>query len=189
MALVGDAGQAACARQHAEQGHFRQGHGAGTVVHQHDFIASQGQLVATTSASAVQGGDKFQAIVLAGVFDAVAGFVGELAEVHFPAVGGHAQHEDVGTGTKHAVFQAGHHHRAHFWVLKTDALQSVVQFDVHAEVIAVELEFVTRADASVFVDVDRQGGDLAIKGQVDVLVLGRVGLVVNLWRCGHGCLR
>ena len=188
MALVGHAGQAAGARQHTQQRHFGQRHGAGAVIDQHDFIASQSQLVAAASAGAVQGRDEFQAVVLAGVFDAVAGFVGELAEVHFPAVGGHAQHEDVGTGAEHAVLQAGHHHRAHFGVLKADALQCVVQLDVHTQVVAVELEFVARADAGVFVDVDRQGGDLAIKGQIDVFVLGGVGLVIDLEGSAHVCL-
>jgi hypothetical protein len=60
-----------------------------------------------------------------------------------------------------------------------------VQLDVHTQVVAVELEFVARADASVFVDVDRQGGDLALKSQLDVFVLRGVGLVVNLESLRH----
>jgi hypothetical protein len=64
-------------------------------------------------------------------------------------------------------------------------LQRIVQLNVHTQVIAVELEFVARADASVFVDVDRQGGDLALKSQLDVFVLRGVGLVVNLESLRH----
>ena len=31
-----------------------------------------------------------------GVFDAIAGFIGELTKVDFPCVGGKSQHKDIG---------------------------------------------------------------------------------------------
>jgi hypothetical protein len=64
MALVGHAGQAAGAGQHAQQRHFGQADGAGAVVHQDDLVAGQGQLVAAAGAGAVDGGQELQAAVL-----------------------------------------------------------------------------------------------------------------------------
>jgi hypothetical protein len=165
VALVGHAGQATGAGQHAQQRHLGQADRAAAVVHQHDLVAGQGQLVAAAGAGAVERGHELQAAVLAAVFDAVAGLVGELAEVDLPAVAGQAQHEDVGARAEHAVLQAGDHHRLHFGVLETDALQRVVQLDVHAQVVAVELELVAGAQAGVFVDGQRQRGDGAVERQ------------------------
>ena len=63
FALIRDAGEAARAGQHAEQRHFRQAHGAGAVVYQNDFIASQRHLVAAACACTVHRSNKFQAAV------------------------------------------------------------------------------------------------------------------------------
>ena len=189
MALVGHAGQATGARQHAQQRHFGQRHRRRTVIDQHDLVAGQGQFVTAAGAGTVEGRDELQAVVLGRVFDAVAGLVGEFAEVHLPAVAGDAQHENVGARAEHAVAQAGHHHGAHFGVLEADALQRVVQLDVHTQVVAVELEFVARTQAGVFVDVDAQRGDLAVERQVDVLVLGGTGLVIHGQGSAHEGLR
>ncbi|TXT37127.1 MAG: Uncharacterized protein FD135_3822 [Comamonadaceae bacterium] len=163
MALVGHAGQAAGAGQHAEQGHFGQAHRAGAVVHQDDFVTGQGQFVATTGAGPVDGSQEFEATVLGRVLQAVAGFVGEFAEVHLPGVAADTQHKDVGTGAEHAVFGAGDHHGAHFGVLKTDADNRIIEFNVHAQVVAVELELVAGAQAAVFVKVSFQCGHRAIE--------------------------
>ena len=51
--------------------------------------------------------------------------------------------------------RAGDDDRAHLGVLEADALQRVVQLDVDAEVVAVELELVARAEAAVLGDVQR----------------------------------
>ncbi|MDT4853386.1 hypothetical protein FQZ97_876510 [compost metagenome] len=92
---------------------------------------------------------------------------------------GNAEHEDVGAGAEHAVLAAGDHHGAHFGVLEADAVQGVVQLDVHAQVVAVELELVARADATVFIDVDRQRGDRAIEGEFPVAVFAGGGAVID----------
>ena len=179
MALVGHAGEAAGTGQHAQQRHFRQRHGRGAVIHQENFVASQGQLVATPCTGAIDGGQELQAVVAAGVFHTVAGFIGELAEVHFPGMGGQAQHEDVGAGAEDAIAQAGDHHGAHFGVLEANALQGIVQFDVHAQVVRVQLEFVARANAGVFIDVELQRGNFALELERPVLVLAGIGLVID----------
>ena len=46
-------------------------------------------------------------------------------------------------------------------MLKTDALDSVSEFDIDAEVVGVELEFVAVGERLVFLNVHRQGGHSA----------------------------
>jgi hypothetical protein len=48
-------------------------------------------------------------------------------------------------------------------VLEADAVDGVVQLDVHAQVVAVELELVAGAQAAVLVEVGRQRGDGALE--------------------------
>ena len=79
-------------------------------------------------------------------------------------MGRSAQHVDVGAGAKHSFFRAGEDDAGDFGMLETDALQNVVQFDVHAEVVGVEFEFVARAQAAVFVHVHGESGDAAVDG-------------------------
>jgi hypothetical protein len=78
-------------------------------------------------------------------------------------------------------------------VLEAHALQGVVQFHVHAEVVGVELELVAGLDAAVFVDVQRQRGDGAVAGEAPVLVLRGAGVVGDHGLDGfgavHGVLR
>ena len=179
MALVGHAGQAAGAGQHAQQRHFGQADGAGAVVHQDDLVAGQRQLVAAARAGAVHGGEELQARVLRRVFQAVARLVGELAEVHLPGMGGDAEHEDVGARAEHLFLGAGHHDRAHLRVLEADAVDGVVQLDVDAQVVAVELELVAGAQARVLVEVRHQRGDRAVESEFPVVILGRISLVVD----------
>ena len=124
----------------------------------------------------------------AGVFDAVAGFIGELTKVDFPSVGGEPQHKDIGARTKNTVFQTGDDNAFDFRVLEADALQSVMQFNVHTQVIGVELEFVARTDAGVLVDIELQGGGFAFVFDRPMLVLARVDLVIHNRCVVHICL-
>ncbi|MCY1544674.1 hypothetical protein D9M68_805730 [compost metagenome] len=117
--------------------------------------------------------------MLGGVFHAVARLVGELAEVHLPGVAGNAEHEDVRARAEDAVLAAGDDHAAHFRVLEADAVERVVQLDVHAQVVAVELELVAGADAAVFRDVEREARNGAVEAQRPMAVLGGFDAVVD----------
>ena len=176
LALVGQACQSAGARQDAEQRYLRQAHGGRAVVDHQDLVAGECQLVAAARHGAVHCGEKFQPVVPARIFHAVAGLVGELAEVHFPGVRRLAEHVDVGARAEHAFARRGDHRALHLRMLEADAVQRVVQFDVHAEVVGVELELVTWAQPPVLVHVHRQCGELAVdkKLPVDVAVRMRV---------------
>jgi hypothetical protein len=183
-ALVGEPRQPAGAGQHAQQRHLRQADGRGAVVDEPDLVAGQGQFVAAAGAGAVDGGQELQPRMAAGVLDAVAGLVGEPAEVHFPRVRRQAEHEDVGAGAEDPFLQAGDDDRAHLGMLEADAVQRVGEFDVDAEVVAVELQLVAGAQAGVLGDVHRQRRHRAVEREPPVAVARWVGLVVDAIEAG-----
>ena len=111
LALVDHARQAAGARQHREQRHFRQRHGGGAVVGEDDVIGRERQFIAAAGRGAVDDGDEALPGILRGIFQAVAGLVGEFAEIDFVGVGRARQHADIGAGAEHAVLARAHHHR------------------------------------------------------------------------------
>ena len=185
VTLVGDTGQATGARQHTEQRHFRQRHRTGAIIDQQNFVAGECELVAATGTRAIHGGEKFQPGILTRIFETVTRFVGEFAEIHFPAVARHAQHENVGTGAEDAVARAGHHHRAHFRMLKPNTVDRIMQLDVDPKVVAVELQFVARLQTGVFVDIHRQRGNCAVERERPVVVLRRLSAVIDI-RGGNG---
>ena len=66
-------------------------------------------------------------------------------------------------------------------MLEAQAVQRVVQLDVDAEVVAVELELVARGDALVLGDVERERRDRAVEGELPVVVALGLGSA-RLWR-------
>ena len=88
VALVGEPRQAPGAGQDAEQGHLGQADRARAVVDEDDLVAGKRQLIAAARARAIDGGEELQALVPGRILEAVAGFVGELAEIDLPRVAG-----------------------------------------------------------------------------------------------------
>ena len=83
-----------------------------------------------------------------------------------------AEHEDVGAGAEDARLEAGEHDRVHFGMLEAQALQGVGELDVDAEIVRIQLELVVvRPQAGVFAHVHRERRDVAVDGQLPVLVL------------------
>ena len=64
-------------------------------------------------------------------------------------------------------------------MLEADALQDVVQLDVHAEVVRIQLELVAGPQAALFRDIHRHGGDAAVVGNAPVFVRGGVDQIVD----------
>jgi hypothetical protein len=65
-----------------------------------------------------------------------------MREVHLVVVARRRQHLDVGPGAEHLVERAGQHHDLDGRVLEPEPLHDVVELDVDAEVVGVELELV-----------------------------------------------
>ena len=90
-----------------------------------------------------------------------------------------AQHVDVCAGAEDPRLQAGNYHDAHFRMFKTDSLDRVSQFNVHAEVIGIEFELVAFGDRLVFLHVHREFRDGPGYGKLPVFVLIRRCLKIN----------
>ena len=67
-----------------------------------------------------------------------------------------AEHVDVGAGAEHALLAAGEHDAADLGMLEADAVQRVVQLDIDAEIVGIELELVAGHEAAILGDVERQ---------------------------------
>ena len=108
------------------------------------MVAGQGQLVAATRRRTVDRADVALARVGAGILDAVTGLIGELAEVDLERVFGLGQHADVGTGAEHPIVARRYYDRSNLGVLEPETLHGVVQLYIHAQIVGVELELVSR---------------------------------------------
>ena len=71
-------------------------------------------------------------------------------------------------------------------MLKANAVDGVVQFNVYTQVVAIKLKFVARAQACVFVKICLERGHHSVVAELPVFVLGWAGLVVNAVGVGHG---
>jgi hypothetical protein len=68
-------------------------------------------------------------------------------------------------------------------------MQGVMQFDVHPQVVGIQLELVARTQAAVLGDVHGQRGDRAVEGQAPMAVLPRVGPEIHpVESAAHLCL-
>ena len=87
--------QPSCPRQYCQQRHLWKRNRAGTVIDEHDVLRGQCHFVSSPGCSSIQGRKINLSGMLTGVFNFIAGFVGEFAEIHLVAMGGKAQHRDV----------------------------------------------------------------------------------------------
>ena len=185
LALVDHARQAAGARQHREQRHFRQRHGSCAVVGEDDVIGCERQFIAAAGRGPVDDGDEALPGIPGGIFQAVAGLVGEFAEIDFMGMRRPGQHADIGAGAEHAVLAGADHHRLHLGVLETQPLHHVGELDVDAEIVGIQLELIAFEQAAILVDVHGEGCDIAFDGELPVPVARRIGLKIDVF--GAAC--
>ena len=178
-AFVHDAGEPAGTRQDREQRYFRQRHGGGPVIDQEDVVGRERKLVAAARSGARDHGHPALARVGRCILDGVAGLVGELAEVDLIDVRRAGEHRNVRAGTEHAVLRRGEHHGARARVLETQALNNVVELDIDAEIVGVELQRIVAGNGAILVHVERERGNGTVDGEAPVAVLVRVGPEVD----------
>ena len=72
-------------------------------------------------------------------------------------------------------------------MLEANPLHGIVQLDVDSEIVRIELQLVARADAAIFLHVDRDARKRAIEVELQMRVAIGLGLIVNLRidRRGH----
>ncbi len=85
------------------------------------------------------------------------------------------EHPDIGTGTEDLLLAARDDDRTHLGVLEAQSLHGVVQLDVDAEVVRIQLQLVARDEAALLVNVHRQRRDRTVEREPPVPVVGRVG--------------
>src|SRR5260370_16254436 len=90
------------------------------------------------------------------IFDCAARLVSEFAEVNFEGVRRRAQHVNVGAGAKDPRLQTGHHDGTNFRMFEAQALNGVGEFDVHAEVVRIELQLVTFGESLILLPFPRK---------------------------------
>jgi hypothetical protein len=83
------------------------------------------------------------------------------------------QHPDVRARAEDLLLAARHDDGLHFRVLEPQPLHGVVQLDVNAQVVRVELQLVAGHQAALLIDVHRQRGYLAVGREPPVPVLRR----------------
>src|SRR5919109_5289249 len=106
----------------------------------------------------------------AGVFDAVAGLVRKLAKIDLMGVRGLGQHANIRPGTEHPRLRRRDDHHRHLWMLETQTLHGIIEFNIDTEIIGIELQLIARYQRCVFLDVHSQRGDPPLEAQFPVLV-------------------
>src|SRR5262245_48375779 len=103
-----------------------------TIVYKQDLVAGERQFITPARAGAVDRGEKLDARLAARILDRQTRFIRELAEVHFRRMGGLTEHENVGTGAEHPIFQAGDDDGSDIRVFEANALNGIGEFDIDA---------------------------------------------------------
>ena len=170
VALVNHAGQPASPGQHAQQRQLGQRHHRRAVVDQQDALARQRQLVPAARRRAVQRRQPRLPGVRDRVLDAVTRLVGELAEVDLPLMRRRGKHADVRTCAEDLLFATGEDDRSYLGVLEAQPLHDVVQLDIHAQDVRIELQLVAGRQAAGLVNVHRHGRDRPVVGHAPVPV-------------------
>ena len=180
LALVDHAGQPPGARQHRQQRHFRQRHRRRAVIGENDVIGRQRQFITAAGRGAIDDGDETLPGILAGILQAVAGFVGEFAEVHFVGVGRTRQHADVGAGAEHPVLARAQQHHLDAGMLEAQPLHRIGQFDVDAEIVGIQLELIAFEQPAILIDIHGQRRDVAFDVELPMPIPRRIGLKIDV---------
>jgi hypothetical protein len=126
------------------------------------WSARERKLVTASRRGAVDHADGRETRGLARVLEAVARFVGELAEIDLVGVGRAGEHADIGAGAEHPRLARAQQDDLHLRVLEAQPLDGVGELDIDAEVVGVELELVALEQRRLLIDVHQQRRDVAV---------------------------
>ena len=79
-----------------------------------------------------------------------------------------SQHVYIGARTEHPFLAARQNYTCNLGMLKSNSLQRVVQFDIDAKIIGIQLQLVARLQPAVFVNIHGQRRDAVIDIQSPV---------------------
>jgi hypothetical protein len=159
------------------------------IVDEHQVFGRQCQFIAAARRSAIERRKISLAGMLARVLDGVSGLVRELAEIHFVRMTRDAQHADVGAGTKHGIDTGGDHDGPDFGMPEAQSLHCIVELDIDADVVGIQLQFVAGRMRAVLIDRHDQPCNGSVDGDRPVPVLIRRGPEIELRRLCPGIFR
>ena len=99
------------------------------------MVARESKFVSTARTGTVDGGKEANTRIVGRILDPVPGFVRELTEIDFVGVCRLGQHPDVGTGAEYSFLVRRHDHSANLRVFEPDALQSIVELYINAQIV------------------------------------------------------
>jgi hypothetical protein len=92
---------------------------------------------------------------------------------------GTRQHADVGAGAEHVLLAGPQYDRLDFRVLEAHALDDIGEFNVDAEIIGIELEFIALEQTAGFIDVHEYRRDFAVICDAPVPITVGIGLKID----------
>ena len=149
--------QPAGAWQHAQERHLRQADRAAAVIDENDLITGEREFVAAAGARAIHRGEEFHPSRLEESSRPLRVSLVNLQKFTFHAWLETPSMKMLAPEQNTRLSRAGDDHGAHFRVLETDAVYGVVEFDVDAQVVAIELELVAGPQAGVLVKICKRG--------------------------------
>jgi len=115
----------------------------------------------------------------AGILQRQAGFVGEFAEIYLLAMARPRQHADIGPGAEHPVEAGGDDLRADLGMLEPQALNRVVELDIEAQIIGIQLEAVSGPQTARLVHRQLQFGDRPIDVEPPMTIAVGMGAKID----------
>ena len=142
LPLVGQPREPTSSWKYRQQGHFRKRNRRRAILDKHDVITSKRELITAAGASAAHGGDIFLTRVGLGRLHGIACFISKFTEVNFMGMSSASQHTNVRASAKYPILARLQHYDTHLGMLKPHPLNDVRKFDIDAEIVGVQLQFV-----------------------------------------------
>ena len=111
------------------------------------------------------------------------------------------QHVNICAGAEHPAFRTRDDDACDLGVLEADALQGIVKFDVHTQIVGIKFQFVAGPQTAVFVDIHGECSDAAFDFEIPVAEFALLGAEENEFpgfnllhrkepraRAAHGCV-
>ena len=82
-----------------------------------------------------------------------------------------AQHANICARAKYFVFARAHNDHFHFGMFKTHTLHDIIQFDIHTQIVGIQLQQVVIKETSIFIDIHREPSDRSFIIQAPMMVI------------------
>ena len=178
-AFIDQTGKPTGSRQHRQERDLGQRNRRAAIVDKKDVIGRQGQFVAATGCCTIHRAKVSLPRFGTRFLDAIAGLVGELAEVDLMPMASPAQHTDVGAGTKDPFLAGADNHHGDLRMLEAQPLHRIGQLDMDPKIVGVELQLITCEQAAFLRDVEGQVGTVSVYPDTPVAIAAWIGAKID----------